>query len=180
VLPAEMVIVGIGIVPAVEPLITAGAIGANGVDVDEFCRTNLPDIYAVGDCAMHANAFADGARIRLESVQNANDQASVVARVIAGIGQPYDAVPWFWSNQYDLKLQTVGLSAGFDDAVTRGDPAGRSFSIVYLRQGRVIALDCVNMVRDYVQGRALVMAGSTPALAALADPGVPLKSLAGG
>jgi 3-phenylpropionate/trans-cinnamate dioxygenase ferredoxin reductase subunit len=86
-------------------------------------------------------------------------------------------VPWFWSNQYDLKLQTVGLSTGFDDAVLRGDPAARSFSIVYLRAGQVIALDCVNMVRDYVQGRALVVQRLSPDRAALADSSIPLKSL---
>ena len=179
VLPADMVVVGIGIVPAVEPLLDAGAAGGNGVDVDELCRTSLPDVFAIGDCAMHANRYADGASIRLESVQNASDQASVAAKTIFGDGQPYDAVPWFWSNQYDLKLQTVGLSAGFDSAVTRGDPASRSFSVVYLRAGRVVALDCVNNVRDYVQGRKLVMAGAVIDPARLADASVPLKELIG-
>src|SRR4051794_34563068 len=138
-----MVIVGIGIVPAVEPLIAAGAAGGNGVDVDEYCRTTLPDVYAIGDCAMHTNDFADGARIRLESVQNANDQASVVAKAITGNPVPYHAVPWFWSNQYDLRLQTVGFNLGFNEAIIRGDPATRSFSVVYLRDGQVLALDCV-------------------------------------
>lgn len=178
VLPAQMVIVGIGIIPAVEPLLAAGAAGGNGVDVDALCRTTLPDVFAIGDCAMHANDFAEGARIRLESVQNANDQAAVVARTIMGGSEPYHAVPWFWSNQYDLRLQTVGLSTGYDDLVIRGDVAARSFSIVYLKQGRVIALDCVNATKDYVQGRALVIGGISPAKDQLADPAVPLKSLA--
>jgi len=177
VLPADMVIVGIGIVPAVEPLIAAGAAGGNGVDVDEYCRTSLPDIYAIGDCAMHANAFAGGARIRLESVQNANDQANVAAKHILGGTEPYHAVPWFWSNQYDLRLQTVGLSTGFDEALVRGDPATRSFSVVYLKEGRVLALDCVNAVKDYVQGKALVVGGLSPARESLADAAAPLKSL---
>ncbi len=178
ILPAQMVIVGIGIIPAVEPLIAAGAEGSNGVAVDARCRTSLPDVFAIGDCAAHPNGFADGATIRLESVQNANDQATLVAKAIVGSEvRDYDAVPWFWSNQYDLKLQTVGLSTGFDDAVVRGDPAARSFSIVYLRAGQVIALDCVNMVRDYVQGRALVVQRLSPDRAALADPSIPLKSL---
>ncbi|MFM5923171.1 MAG: NAD(P)/FAD-dependent oxidoreductase, partial [Novosphingobium sp.] len=106
----QLVIVGIGIVPAVGPLIAAGAAGGNGVDVDDFCRTSLPNVYAIGDCAAHANRFADGAVIRLESVQNANDQATCAARAITGDPQAYGATPWFWSNQYDLKLQTVGLS----------------------------------------------------------------------
>ncbi len=174
----DMVIVGIGIVPSVAPLAAAGAETGNGVAVDEYCRTSLADVYAIGDCAAHANDFADGATIRLESVQNANDQANVVARHIAGDPQPYAATPWFWSNQYDLKLQTVGLSTGHDQAITRGDPATRSFSVVYLKQGRVIALDCVNMVRDYVQGRKLVEQRAAPSPNQLADPAVPLKELA--
>ncbi|MBU3078201.1 FAD-dependent oxidoreductase [Sphingomonas sp. XMGL2] len=177
VLPAEMVIVGIGIVPAVAPLLAAGAAGGDGVTVDDHCRTSLPDIFAVGDCAAHANRFADGAVIRLESVQNANDQATTAARFIAGQPQPYDAIPWFWSNQYDLRLQTVGLSGGHDAAVLRGDPATRAFSLVYLKEGRVIALDCVNATRDYVQGRALILGRVHPDPAALADAQVPLKSL---
>ena len=181
VLACEMVIVGIGIVPAVEPLLAAGAdggtAGAGGVAVDGQCRTSLPDIFAIGDCALHANAFAEGAHIRLESVQNANDQANVVAKLLTGAEAAYHAVPWFWSNQYDLKLQTVGLSMGFDQAIVRGDPAARSFSIVYLKQGRVIALDCVNAIRDYVQGRALVMDRARPDPTRLADPAVPLKQV---
>ncbi|WP_324750736.1 FAD-dependent oxidoreductase [Sphingomonas sp. LY54] len=176
--PADLAIVGIGIVPAVAPLLAAGADGDNGVAIDGYCSTSLPDIFAVGDCAEHANAFAGGARLRLESVQNANDQANVVAGAITGAAEPYHAVPWFWSNQYDLKLQTVGLSLGHDQAVTRGDPASRSFSVVYLREGRVIALDCVNMVKDYVQGRKLVLDRAQIPAERLADAATPLKELA--
>ena len=174
---ADLTIVAIGIAPAVAPLLAAGAAGGNGVDVDEYCRTSLPDIYAVGDCAAHPNRFAGGARIRLESVQNAHDQATTAAREIARGPQPHDAIPWFWSNQYDLKLQTVGLSHGHDDLVVRGDPALRSFSIVYLREGRVVALDCVNAVKDYVQGRKLIEGGQALDKARLADASVPLKEL---
>lgn len=178
VLPAQMVIVGIGIIPSVEPLLAAGAAGGNGVSVDRICRTSLPDIYAIGDCAAHANDFAGGATIRLESVQNANDQATVVAKSITGENAPYHAVPWFWSNQYDLRLQTVGLSIGYDQAVLRGDTATRSFSVVYVKAGQVIALDCVNATKDYVQGRALVTGRARPPIDALTDPAVSLKSLA--
>ena len=153
---AEMVIVGIGIVPAVAPLLAAGAQGSNGVDVDELCRTTLPDVYVIGDCSAHENAFADGARIRLESVQNATDQAATVAKVITGSPEPYHAAPWFWSNQYDLKLQTIGLSTGHDDLVVRGDPSTRAFRVIYLKAGRITALDCVNSVKDYVQGKPLL------------------------
>ena len=177
VIPAEAVIVGIGIVPAVGPLILAGAAGGNGLDIDEYCRTSLPDIYAIGDCAAFACDFAEGTVMRVESVQNANDQATCVAKAICGDAKPYHAFPWFWSNQYDLRLQTAGLSVGYDQTVLRGDPAARSFSVVYLKAGRVIALDCVNMVKDYVQGRKLVEAKVSPDLAQLADASVPLKEL---
>ncbi|BEU98912.1 NAD(P)/FAD-dependent oxidoreductase [Novosphingobium olei] len=177
VLPAEIVIVGIGIIPSVGPLLSAGAAGGNGVDVDEYCRTSLPDVYAIGDCAAHANDFADGAVIRLESVQNANDQGTTAAKAICGNPVPYKATPWFWSNQYDLRLQTVGLSTGHDATVLRGDPATRSFSVIYLKGGKVIALDCVNMVKDYVQGKKLVETRAAIAPEKLADAAVPLKEL---
>ena len=176
-IPAEMVIVGIGIIPSVQPLIAAGAEGGNGVNIDALCRTSLPHIYAIGDCAAHANGFAEGAVIRLESVQNANDQAKVAANAICGNEAPYKATPWFWSNQYDLKLQTVGLSTGHDQTVTRGDPATRSFSVIYLKAGRVIALDCVNAIKDYTQGRKLVELGLEASAEALANTDVPLKEL---
>jgi 3-phenylpropionate/trans-cinnamate dioxygenase ferredoxin reductase component len=177
VLPADAVIVGIGIVPAVGALIAAGASGGNGVDIDEYCRTSLPDIYAIGDCAAFAADYAGGTVMRVESVQNANDQATCVAKGILGDPQHYKAFPWFWSNQYDLRLQTAGLSVGYDQTVLRGNPDDRAFSVVYLKGGKVIALDCVNMVKDYVQGRKLVEAGATPDLERLADASVPLKEL---
>ena len=176
-LPCDVAIVGIGIVPSVGPLIAAGAAGSNGVDVDEYCRTSLDDIYAIGDCAAHANPYAEKSVIRLESVQNANDMANTAARAIMGDKREYDAVPWFWSNQYDLRLQTVGISTGHDDAVLRGDPAARKFSVVYLREGRVIALDCVNNTRDYAQGRKLVEARAVIERERLADVGTPLKEM---
>jgi len=177
VVPADLVVVGIGIIPAVEPLIASGAEGGNGVRVDAQCRTSLPDIFAVGDCALHANRFAAGAEVRLESVQNATDQATVAAKTILGENVSYEATPWFWSNQYDLKLQTIGLSIGYDQSVVRGDPATRSFSVISLKQGKVIALDCVNATKDYVQGRKLVETGAVIDPARLADMTVPLKEM---
>lgn len=171
------VVVGIGIVPAIGPLIAAGAAGANGVEVSEICKTSLPGIYAIGDCAAHANVWADGAVIRVESVQNAHDMATTVAKAICGDPQPYAAFPWFWSNQYDLKLQTAGLSLDHDQAVLRGDPANRSFAVLYLKDGRVIAVDAVNSTRDYVQGRKLIEAETPVDPVALADPDVVLKDL---
>lgn len=176
-LPAQMVIVGVGIIPSVEPLAAAGAVCSNGVHVDEYCRTSLSDVFAIGDCASHHNRFARGERIRLESVQNANDQAAIVVKALNGQLTPYQAVPWFWSDQYDLKLQTIGLSLGYDTTVVRGDPATRSFSVVYLRDGHVLALDCVNATRDYVQGRKLVMEGAIVDLESLANPAMALKDL---
>jgi len=173
----DLVVVGIGIVPAAGPLVAAGAAGANGIDVDEFCRTSIDDIYAVGDCAAHASMWAAGAVIRIESVQNAHDMAATVAKHIVGVEAPYRAFPWFWSNQFDLKLQTAGISLGYDETIVRGDPADARFSVIYLREGRVIALDCVNATKDYVQGRKLVEMRATPDRAALSDADVPLKEL---
>lgn len=178
IIPAQMVIVGIGIIPAVGPLLTAGAAGGAGVDVDEYCRTSLPDVFAIGDCAAHANDFAGGTIMRVESVQNANDMANAVAKSVIGELTTYHAVPWFWSNQYDLRLQTVGLSVGYDATVVRGDPAARAFSVIYLKQGKVIALDCVNVTKDYVQGKALVAEGMSIAPEQLANTGHTLKELA--
>jgi len=176
-LPAETVIVGIGIEPAIGPLLAAGAAGANGVLVDASCRTSLPDIYAIGDCAAHPNPFAGGAVVRLESVQNATDHAVTAADAILGNPEPYGVVPWFWSVQYDLRLQTIGLSTGYDAVVMRGDAATRSFSIAYLRDGALIALDCVNAPKDFVQGRRLVAEGARVPPEHLADAAVPLKVL---
>jgi 3-phenylpropionate/trans-cinnamate dioxygenase ferredoxin reductase subunit len=174
-LPADLVIAGIGLVPSVAPL------GLDAVEVDGHCRTTLPQVYAIGDCAAQQNRYAGGARIRLESVQNAVDMAkAAAAHIVQGdAAKPYDACPWFWSNQYDLKLQTVGLSLGHDARVVRGDPASGSWSLVYLRAGAVVALDCINTPRDYVQGKALVERGAVIAPKLLADARVPLKSLEG-
>jgi 3-phenylpropionate/trans-cinnamate dioxygenase ferredoxin reductase component len=176
-IPCDAVVAGIGIVPSVGPVIAAGAAGANGVDVSDTCHTSLEKVYAIGDCAAHANPYANGAVIRLESVQNANDMANTVAKAICGDPQPYDAMPWFWSNQYDLKLQTAGLSIDHDTTVLRGDPAERSFSVFYLRDGVVIAVDAVNSVKDYVQGGKLVKARAEVSPELLMDTEVQLKEL---
>ncbi len=178
VIAAELVIVGVGISPSVEPLIAAGAEGENGVRVDLSCRTSIPDILAIGDCAEHPNPFANGRMIRLESIQNANDQARTVADLIVNGSSAYKTVPWFWSNQYDLRLQSAGLSVGYDAHVIRGNPEGRSFSIMYLKDGYVVALDCVNATKDFLQGKSLIESGVRPEVAALEDTSVPLKRLA--
>ncbi len=178
VLDCDLIVVGIGIVPAVGPLIAAGAAGSNGVDVDVFCRTTLDNIFAIGDCAAHANDYANQRVIRLESVQNAHDMANTVAKAIMGEKEPYHALPWFWSNQYDLKLQTAGLNLDYDETVLRGDPETRKFTVIYLKEGRPIAFDCVNTMKDYVQGRKMLERGVDkidPAL--LADIDLQLKEL---
>lgn len=177
IIAADLVIVGIGIVPAVEVLRQAGAAGDNGVDVDPRCRTSLEGVFAVGDCARQPSLFAEGHAVRVESVPNANDQAITVARELTGQGQDHAALPWFWSNQYDLRLQTVGLSGGYDTEIVRGDPDARSFSLIYLRAGKVIALDCVNAAKDFMQGKALVSRGAVVDPLALADASQPLASL---
>lgn len=175
----QMVIVGIGITPSIDAMISAGAgyEAGNGLIVDEFCRTTMPGIYAIGDCALHINAYADGAQIRLESVQNANDTAATAAKSIVGSPEPYKAVPWFWSNQYDLRLQTVGLSSGYDQEVIRGDPKSRSFSTIYLKKGRVIAIDSVNATKDYVQGKRLVENRIQASPDQLADAAIALRDI---
>ncbi|MGJ3625907.1 oxidoreductase C-terminal domain-containing protein [Sphingomonas sp. MMS24-JH45] len=177
VLPADMVIVGIGIVPAIEPLLAAGAAGGNGVDVDAHCRTSLADVFAIGDIAAHENHFAGGGRIRLESVQRQrHGERGGEGDRGRGHGVSRGAVVLVEPIRPEAPDRR-GWSAGHDEAVTRGDPASRSFSVVYLKGGKVMALDCVNATKDYVQGRALVVAGAAPDRARLADAGVPLKEL---
>jgi len=176
-IPADLVIAGIGIVPNTELAASAGLEVDNGIVVDARCRTADPDIYAVGDCTSHPNSIY-GRRIRLESVHNALEQAKTAAANICGETVEYAQVPWFWSDQYDLKLQIAGLSEGYDEVVTRGEPATRSFSCLYLRNGALIACDAINAPRDFVQSKALIAAGLRLAPERLADTGVQLKDLA--
>lgn len=173
---ADLIVVGIGIVPNVELAAEAGLAVDNGIVVDECARTSDADIVAAGDCTSHPSEFL-GRRVRLESVQNALEQARAAAATLAGQPQPYRAVPWFWSDQYDLKLQMVGLSAGHDEVVLRGDPAKRSFALFYLQEGRLIAAEAVNRAPEFVFARKLVAARAQPDRAALADDKVPLGSL---
>ncbi|MCI0142654.1 FAD-dependent oxidoreductase [Arthrobacter bambusae] len=177
VIDADQVIVGIGIIPAIQPLLTAGAeatAGSTGVLIDDHCRTSLPDVYCVGDCAV----LREGPGIRIESRQNAIEQAQTAAKAISGQAEALNMVPWFWSNQYDLRLKTIGLSLGYDQTVLRGDPESRSFSLIYLKRGAVIAMDCINATRDYMQGRRLVETGAHVDAAILADAQTPLKEVA--
>jgi 3-phenylpropionate/trans-cinnamate dioxygenase ferredoxin reductase subunit len=175
--PADLVIAGIGIVPNTELAASAGLEVDNGIVVDAGCRTADRNIFAVGDCTSHPNGIY-GRRVRLESVHNALEQAKTAAANICGENLEYVQVPWFWSDQYDIKLQIAGLSEGYDEVVVRGDPATRSFSCLYLRDGVLIACDAVNAPRDFVQSKALIAAKERIAPEHLADTGTQLKDLA--
>ncbi|RJG18910.1 NAD(P)/FAD-dependent oxidoreductase [Massilia cavernae] len=149
-LGADVVIIGVGVLPASELAQQAGLTVDNGIVVDECARTSDPDIFAVGDCSNHYNPIYD-CRLRLESVQNATDQARTAAQALCGKTIPYRALPWFWSDQYDLKLQIAGLSQGYDRVVLRGSAgSGRSFSAFYFKGGRLIAVDAVNRPKDFM------------------------------
>jgi 3-phenylpropionate/trans-cinnamate dioxygenase ferredoxin reductase subunit len=176
-LSADGLIVGIGILPNAEPLLDAGARGGDGIAVDSVGRTSLPHIWAAGDCALGVHAFGPARPLRIESVGNAADGAAAIARAMTGLPPPQPAPPWFWSNQFDLKLQTIGLTQEADEVILRGDPAARRFAVIYLREGKVTAVDCVNNVRDYVGGRKLIESGRQFDRDRLADPLIPLKSL---
>lgn len=177
-LDAELVIIGIGIVPNVELARAAGLKVDNGIVVDEFTRSSDPDIVAAGDCTWHHNAIYDR-WVRLESVQNATDQARTAAATICGKQEPYNALPWFWSDQYDLKLQIAGLSQGHDEVITRGDAHhGRSFAAFYLKEGKLLAVDAVNKPAEFMMGKKLITARRVVDRAKLADPSVRIQELA--
>ncbi len=165
--PADLVLVGIGVVPNHELASGAGLNVSNGIVVDERLRTEDETVYAIGDCANHPNPFA-GARVRIESVQNAVDQAKCIAAAIVGRSEAYCAVPWFWTDQFDIKLQMAGLSGGYSQVVTRGELESRKFSVFYFRDDRLAAVDSINRPADHLAGRKLIGAGTaiTPEQAA--------------
>ncbi|MGH9559325.1 MAG: NAD(P)/FAD-dependent oxidoreductase [Bryobacteraceae bacterium] len=173
--PADLVLAGIGVVPNVEFAREAGLAIGNGIVVDEYLRASGENIFAIGDCADHPNPFARG-RARLESVQNAVDQAKCVAAQILGRGGAYCAVPWFWTDQFDIKLQMAGLSGGFDRAVVRGAPESRKFSVFYFRQGKLIAVDSINRPADHIAARKLLATGAPITPEQAADRSFDLKS----
>ena len=175
-LPADLVPVGIGAVPNAELAQAAGLPCPNGIEVDALGRTADPAIFAVGDCSLHPNTYAGGP-FRLESVQNAIDQAKAVAGAILDDAAPYDAVPWFWSDQVAAKLQTTGLPINAEAHVLRGGPDQGRFTVFHLKAGRIIAADSVNMPADHMAARRLVAARAVIAPETLADPAIPLKSL---
>ena len=175
-IPADFVVVGVGILPNTEIAIDAGLDVEDGIVVDDRCQTSDPNIYAVGDCTRHPNEIYDR-QLRLESVHNALEQAKTAISNICGNETHYSQVPWFWSDQYDLKLQIAGLSAGYDDVVIRGNPADRSFACLYLKDKKLIATDAVNSPKEFVQSKALIASRIELDRKQLADTDIQLKEL---
>lgn len=180
--PADLVLVGIGVVPNSELARDAGLRISNGIAVNEHLQTDDENIFAIGDCAEHPCIFA-GARIRLESVQNAADQAQCVAATIAGLPPsggrpaPYRALPWFWTDQFDIKLQMAGISHGHDRIATRGNPETRKLSVFYFRENKLVAIDSINRPLDHMIGRKLLAAAVPLTPDQAADESVDLKQL---
>lgn len=176
-IPADIAIIGVGVVPNVEVAEAAGILCNNGILCDEFCRTNAADVFAIGDCSNHPNALL-GHRVRLESVHNAQEQAKTAAATILGREEPYAQVPWFWSDQYELKLQIVGFSPAGSQAVIRGDPASRSFAVFYLDEGRLAAVYAINSPREFMLSKKLIALGARPDPAVLGDVRIPYQEIA--
>lgn len=172
--PADLVIVGIGIIPNTEVVEAAGIECNNGIVVDDHCRTSATDVYAAGDCTNHPNPLLDR-RLRLESVPNAMEQARVATANMTGGDKVYASIPWFWSDQYELKLQMVGFSSDGDTQVLRGDMEANEFAIFYLKDGKVVAADAVNSPKEFMICKKLIGQAVDPAL--LADPEADLKAL---
>ncbi|WP_439117324.1 NAD(P)/FAD-dependent oxidoreductase [Nocardioides cremeus] len=158
-IPADLVVVGVGLVPNTELAAEAGLYVENGIVIDDLARTSDPRIVAAGDCASHRMARYDRL-VRLESVPSAGEQAKTAAATLCGKERPIAALPWFWSDQYDLKLQIAGLNLGYDELVLSGDPSrDRDFTCYYLQQGRLLAADCVNRPRDFLKAKQLISQG---------------------
>jgi 3-phenylpropionate/trans-cinnamate dioxygenase ferredoxin reductase subunit len=175
-IPCDLVIAAVGIEPRVELAAAAGIAVDNGIAVDAGCRTSAPSVLAAGDCTSFVHSWA-GRRVRLESVQNAIEQGKVAAATICGREASFDEIPWFWSDQYDLKLQIAGLSTGYDATVVRGKISDASFSVFYLEGGRVIAVDSVNDPRSYIAARTHLKKKPRWPAAAIADTDCNLQEL---
>jgi 3-phenylpropionate/trans-cinnamate dioxygenase ferredoxin reductase component len=176
-IPADLVVVGIGILPNVELAAAAGIACDNGIAVDLHCRSSDPNVYAIGDCCSHPSKHY-GRRVRLESVDNAFEQAKTAAANICGRALQHDRIPWFWSDQYEHKLQIVGLSQDYDRVILRGDPATHSFSCCYLRGKELLALDAVNLPRDFMAAKKVIAERAPLDLDRLADASLSLKDAA--
>lgn len=173
---ADLVVVGIGIIPNTELAESAHLKVDNGIFVDDLTRTSSEHVYAIGDCSNHPNALLNR-RLRLESVQSALSQGKTAANTILGYQTPYAEIPWFWSDQYDVKLQMAGINDPGDDVIIRGDPNSRSFSICYLREGRLVAINAINRAKDFLQSKKAIAANISPDTTRLSDPETPIKEL---
>lgn len=173
---ADMVIIGIGVIPNIELAEMSGLVVGNGIEVNSFCQTTDPDIYAAGDVTWHHNPIYDR-HVRLESVPNATEQAKTVANHINGNPKPYNSLPWFWSDQFDLKLQIAGLSEGYDDLILRGDiNTSREFAAFYFKGDKLLAVDAVNSPREFMLGRMVLGKGKTLDKKAIANQSTDLKT----
>jgi 3-phenylpropionate/trans-cinnamate dioxygenase ferredoxin reductase subunit len=172
---ADIVLVGIGVVPCDELAVQAGLASEDGIVVDQNARTGDPHIWSAGDCTRHVGR--EGHYIRLECVQNAIDQAKHAALAMVGKPKTYSEVPWFWSDQYDLKLQIAGLARPTDQLVQRGDPASRKFAVFHLRDGVVAAVEAVNAAPEYLIGKKMIAEGKKVAAETLADLSIPMKQM---
>ena len=170
----DLIVVGIGAIPNTQLAVEAGLDCDNGIVVDQFCRTSDPAIFAAGDCTNHPSVRFE-TRVRLESVDNAFEQAKAAAKNMLGRPIMHDRVPWFWSDQFDNKLLVVGLSQGYDQQVLRGDPATRCFSVCYLHGEELLAVEAVNNPKDYIAAGKLIRGRARLRLDRLADPSVALK-----
>jgi 3-phenylpropionate/trans-cinnamate dioxygenase ferredoxin reductase subunit len=177
ILQADLLLVAIGVEPRTELAEQLGAACAGGIVVDRFAQTSIENVVAAGDCAVGPSPTGTGEMIRLESVQNAVDQAKVAGATLARLEHPYTAVPWFWSDQGDIKLHMAGLSAGYDHYVVRGDPETEKFSVLYYRDGKFLAISCVNRAADYLAARGALERGQHLPPGGVADESVPLRQL---
>jgi len=174
---ADLVIVGIGVIPETELAEAANVEVENGIVVDEFCQTSNKDILAAGDCTVHLNSIYQR-NIRLESVQNATEQANVVAATLCEKSKAYNSLPWFWSDQYDIKLQIAGLSQGYDQVIIRGNISeGRSFAAFYIKSGKILAVDAVNSPLEFMIGKRLISENISVNLDELSDESIHIKNM---
>ena len=176
IVPADFVLVGVGVLPNLELALEAGLVCGNGIVVDEAMRTSNPDVFAAGDVAWRPLVHY-GREGRLESVHNAIEGGKLAAAAILSVPPPQIEAPWFWSDQFDLKLQTAGLWTGADQTVVRGDPGTRAFAVFYLKEGRIIAVDAVNSPPEFVVGKKLVAAKAKVAPGELVDKSISMKDI---
>ena len=173
---ADFIVVGIGVIPCDELASESGLKVQNGILVNEFCETSEKDIYSAGDCTVHPNSYYNR-DIRLESVHNAIEQGKTVASSIMNKKEPYNQIPWFWSDQYDLKLQIAGLCIDYDDIIVRGNSDSRSFAVFYMKNNYMIASDCINCPGEHMMSRKIISDKIIVDKNRLSDDSIPIKEV---